>query len=48
MRTALLESVVEGINTNIPLHRELMVDAKFMAGGTNIHYLEQWLEHHKR
>ena len=26
--------------TNIPLHRELMVDAKFMAGGTNIHYLE--------
>jgi len=26
----------------------LMVDAKFMAGGTNIHYLEEWLEHHKR
>jgi len=24
------------------------VDAKFMAGGTNIHYLEQWLDHHKR
>jgi acetyl-CoA carboxylase biotin carboxylase subunit len=48
MRTALAETVVEGINTNIPLHRELMVDAKFMAGGTNIHYLEQWLDHHKR
>jgi len=48
MRTALLETVVEGIQTNIPLHRELMVDAKFMAGGTNIHYLEQWLGHHKR
>jgi len=31
MRTALSETVVEGINTNIPLHRELMVDAKFMA-----------------
>ena len=43
MRTALLETVVEGINTNIPLHRELMVDAKFMDGGTNIHYLEEWL-----
>ena len=43
MRTALAETVVEGINTNIPLHRELMVDAKFMAGGTNIHYLEEWL-----
>ena len=48
MRTALLETVVEGINTNIPLHRELMVDAKFMAGGTNIHYLEEWLSQHKR
>ncbi len=48
MRTALLETVVEGINTNIPLHRELMVDAKFMDGGTNIHYLEEWLSHHKR
>ena len=48
MRTALLETAVEGIKTNIPLHRELMVDAKFMAGGTNIHYLEHWLEQHKR
>jgi acetyl-CoA carboxylase biotin carboxylase subunit len=27
MRTALAETVVEGINTNIALHRELMVDA---------------------
>jgi acetyl-CoA carboxylase biotin carboxylase subunit len=26
-----------------PLHQELMVDAKFMEGGTNIHYLEEWL-----
>jgi acetyl-CoA carboxylase, biotin carboxylase subunit len=25
-----------------------MVDAKFMAGGTNIHYLEEWLLQHKR
>jgi len=25
-----------------------MVDAKFMDGGTNIHYLEEWLSHHKR
>ena len=48
MRGALGETVVEGIKTNIPLHRELMVDAKFMAGGTNIHYLEEWLSHHKR
>jgi len=43
MRTALLETVVEGIKTNIPLHQDLMADARFMKGGTNIHYLEQWL-----
>jgi len=48
MRTALAETVVEGINTNIPLHRELMVDASFMAGGTNIHYLEEWLANRQR
>ncbi len=48
MRTALGETVVEGIKTNIALHRELMVDAKFMEGGTNIHYLEGWLADHAR
>ena len=48
MRSALSEMIVEGIKTNIPLHRELMVDAKFVAGGTNIHYLERWLEQHPR
>ncbi len=48
MRTALGETVVEGISTNIALHRELMVDAKVMAGGANIHYLEEWLSQHQR
>jgi acetyl-CoA carboxylase biotin carboxylase subunit len=48
MRTALSETVVEGIQTNIPLHRELMTDANFEAGGTNIHYLEGWLAQRKR
>ena len=43
MRTALGETVVEGINTNIALHRELMNDPGFISGGTNIHYLEEWL-----
>jgi acetyl-CoA carboxylase biotin carboxylase subunit len=43
MRTALGETVVEGIQTNIALHRELMMDPGFIAGGTNIHYLEEWL-----
>ena len=43
MRTALSEMVVEGINTNIPLHQELMNDAAFIRGGTSIHYLEHKL-----
>jgi acetyl-CoA carboxylase biotin carboxylase subunit len=47
MRSALVETVVEGIKTNAPLHRELLVDAKFMEGGTNIHYLEHWMEARK-
>ena len=42
------KAVVEGINTNIALHRELMLDARFTSGGTNIHYLEEWLGQHKR
>jgi len=43
MTIALSEMVVEGIKTNIPLHRELMADSRFMAGGTSIHYLEHKL-----
>jgi acetyl-CoA carboxylase biotin carboxylase subunit len=43
MRTALSEMAVEGIETNIPLHQELMQDAAFIRGGTSIHYLEDKL-----
>ncbi len=43
MRIALSEMVVEGILTNIPLHRELLLDANFVEGGTSIHYLEKRL-----
>ncbi len=43
MSIALSEMVVEGVHTNIPLHRELMVDARFVEGGTSIHYLEHKL-----
>jgi len=43
MRIALSEMVVEGIQTNIPLHRELMNDTRFLKGGVSIHYLEQKL-----
>ena len=43
MRVALSEMVVEGILTNIPLHRELLNDTRYMRGGVSIHYLEQKL-----
>ena len=43
MSIALSEMVVEGIKTNIPLHREFMVDGRFVEGGTSIHYLEHKL-----
>jgi acetyl-CoA carboxylase biotin carboxylase subunit len=43
MRIALSEMVVEGIQTNLPLHLDLLHDLRFMRGGTSIHYLEQKL-----
>jgi acetyl-CoA carboxylase biotin carboxylase subunit len=44
LHVALSETVIEGIKTNLPLHRELLRDAAFVRGGTSIHYLEQRLE----
>jgi acetyl-CoA carboxylase biotin carboxylase subunit len=41
MRTALSEMVVEGIQTNLALHQELMNDTAFIRGGTSIHFLEE-------
>lgn len=43
MSTALSEIVIDGIKTNIPLHQKLVTNAAFMAGGTDIHYLEDEL-----
>ncbi len=43
MRIALSEMHIQGIKTNIPLHQELMSDARFLEGGASIHYLEQKL-----
>lgn len=43
MRNALAEIVVAGIKTNIDLHKDIMSDANFNKGGTNIHYLEKKL-----
>ncbi|VAW82023.1 Biotin carboxylase of acetyl-CoA carboxylase, partial [hydrothermal vent metagenome] len=41
MRGALAEIVIDGIKTNIPLHQDICSDAAFLAGGTDIHYLEK-------
>ncbi|HEX9396965.1 MAG TPA: acetyl-CoA carboxylase biotin carboxylase subunit [Burkholderiales bacterium] len=43
MRIALSEMVVEGILTNIPLHRDMLNDTRFLRGAVSIHYLEQKL-----
>ena len=48
MRVALSEMVVGGIKTNIPLHQELLLDEKFLRGGTSIHYLEERLAKRKQ
>jgi acetyl-CoA carboxylase, biotin carboxylase subunit len=48
MRTALSEMIVEGIQTNLPLHQELLNDAAFMRGGINIHFLEDRMAAQKK
>ncbi|MEL5849042.1 MAG: acetyl-CoA carboxylase biotin carboxylase subunit [Candidatus Igneacidithiobacillus chanchocoensis] len=44
MRSALREINIEGIQSNIALHRRVIDDAQFAAGGVSIHYLEALLE----
>ena len=48
MRIALSEMAVEGIQTNIQLHQELLLDSRVIRGGVNIHYLEHKLAQHKK
>jgi acetyl-CoA carboxylase biotin carboxylase subunit len=43
MRLALAEMRVEGIATNVPLHRDILRNDGFAAGGVDIHHLERWL-----
>lgn len=48
MRIALSEMVVDGIKTNIPLHRDLLSDSTFLSNGVTIHFLEQKLAQHNQ
>ena len=43
MQIALDELLIDGISSNIALHRQLVRDSRFQKGGVNIHYLEQKL-----
>ncbi|MBK1734384.1 acetyl-CoA carboxylase biotin carboxylase subunit [Halorhodospira abdelmalekii] len=43
MRTALSEIVIGGIRTNVSLQQDIIADAAFRTGGTDIHYLEKKL-----
>lgn len=43
MRTALAQFGVEGISTNLPLHRHILSDPAFVAGAVDIHHLQRWL-----
>ena len=43
MNNALDEIVIEGIKTNIDLHKRILKDPGFIEGGANIHYLEKML-----
>lgn len=44
MRNALDEIHIEGIKTLVPLHREILLDTKFIDGGVDIHFLEDKLK----
>lgn len=46
MSGALSEIVIDGIRTNIELQKSIISDGNFVAGGTNIHYLEKKLGIH--
>ena len=47
MQVALADTRIDGIATNLPLHREIFEDTAFLAGGTDIHHLEHWLSERK-
>ncbi|WP_213309121.1 acetyl-CoA carboxylase biotin carboxylase subunit [Paraburkholderia sacchari] len=44
MRTALDETVVAGVDSSIPLHRQLMLEPGFVEGGFDIHHLERLID----
>jgi acetyl-CoA carboxylase biotin carboxylase subunit len=43
MKNALNETIIDGIHSNLQLHKDIMNDENFQHGGANIHYLEKKL-----
>jgi acetyl-CoA carboxylase biotin carboxylase subunit len=43
MQGALADLRVEGVSTNVPLHRRILADSGFRAGGADIHHLGKML-----
>ena len=43
MQQALNETVIDGVKTNIPLHKKILQDQTFCKGHANIHYLNHFL-----
>ncbi|WP_026987582.1 acetyl-CoA carboxylase biotin carboxylase subunit [Fodinicurvata fenggangensis] len=43
LRRALEEMVIEGIDTTLPLHRDLVNDPDVINGDYDIHWLEHWM-----
>ncbi len=43
LRHALDRCVIDGVTTNLDLHRALLADAEFAAGGVDTGYLGRWL-----
>ena len=44
MSRALGELIVDGVDSTVPLFRDLLEDADVRSGSYNIHWLEHWLE----
>jgi acetyl-CoA carboxylase biotin carboxylase subunit len=44
LKVALSEMKVEGVATNLVLHRRIVDEPTFVEGGFDIHYLEQLLK----
>jgi acetyl-CoA carboxylase, biotin carboxylase subunit len=46
LRAALDRCAVDGVDTNLSLHRALLADPEFAAGGVDTGYLARWLNRH--